>query len=172
MKLLYLVICVIIVISFCSCARETAPQDNDTNNEIGISEKGLNFDSQLKEPPNIYFIYDEKEYLTVRGTSSWFIENADGTGTGFESDSVGPTDLVKYQKEKLVVNQPYNVKIQFDSIPDKYDIRIWNDFDDTEKVVVENNIITVPKNRESVIYEIHAFWSQGNAYYAIEVVVE
>lgn len=172
MKILYLLICSIIVISFCSCGREIIQQDNDINNETGVSEKELKFDSQLTEPPNIYFVYDEKEYLTVRGTSSWFIDNEDGTRTGFESDSPGPGDLVKDQEEKLVVNEPYNVNIQFDSIPDKYDIYIWNGYGDIEKVVVENNRITVPNDRVSAIYEIHAFWSQGNAYYAIEVVVE
>ncbi|TCK92912.1 hypothetical protein EDC19_2068 [Natranaerovirga hydrolytica] len=124
--------------------------------------------SQLKKPPNVYFVYNEKEHVTIRGTSSWSY----GT-TAIESDSPSSLDLVSYQEESLIVNQSDEIKIKFDVAPNNYRVYKWNDdLKEKEEETIDNNRITISSDQESAIYEVHAFWNQGNAYYAIEVSIE
>lgn len=46
---------------------------------------------------------------------------------------------------------------------------IWYDYDDTEKVVQDGNIITKPDSHDKIIYSVHAYFDLGNAYYAFKV---
>lgn len=142
---------------------------NATQKEIKVAS------NQLEKPPSIHFLYNDEKYQLMLGTYSWVIENEDGTTTGVEADCAAPPELVKHQEFKIIAKNHTPVKVVFDNEPERYEIGIWENNQLYETVTVDEDhsfLLSADKEKDSIVYELVAYWSQGSASYAITVDVE
>lgn len=123
--------------------------------------------AELKSPPTLKVLYQDKSIDAVLGTYSWTINNNDGTATGIESDSAGPTELVK-DATVLTVSPKSAITLNFSDKPKDIMVNIWQENKSIEQLVTDSKVIT-PELKGSVIYEAIATWEQGTAHYAFLV---
>ena len=175
-KSFYLVILSILLITMTGCGpmegAESRGMSPGTSQQKTPTEKTGVREPQLGEPPQGYILYNDNQYKIARGTYSWTIDNYNGTMTSIEADSDGPMGLVEYMDEMPIVKAFENLEISFEVPPDSYSTIIWYSFDQRELVPVKDNLIVIPEGMSEIIYEVHATWHQGNAYYAFKVIVE
>jgi hypothetical protein len=129
--------------------------------------------SPLIKPPELTVSYNSKSIRAIQGTCSWYVENGDGTLSGFEADSVSPPELVNSQTDFLNVPSKASIILEFKNEPKAYEVYIWEGNDQTTKLKLQKNeVIVVPKKKGLVVYEVYAKWKEGNAHYAFSVIVE
>ena len=111
--------------------------------------------------------------LVNYGAASW-----NNGINSFQSDSLHPLDSVGIILQIKKTESLKELKISFSSMPTSYTVRRWEDSyiknsDAYEKyyeiVGITDNAITLPVDNKGYIYEVHAIWSQGNAYYAFYI---
>jgi len=166
MKKTFIIISIILIINmiFAGCS-----------NSYNISE-------ELKEAPEMkleYTIDEKTTKVTVNhGTSSWKYSNGDGMFTNIESDSAHPLDSVKFIPLIEKTNELKELIISFSLTQDSYTVRRWTDNyignEDAyenyyENLELKGNTIVLPDDEQGYIYEVHATWPQGDAYYAFYV---
>ena len=153
------------------------------------------------EPPALTVISGGKRVDALRGTYSWEYQNADGTFTGIESDSLHPLDSREHMPELLISEveetgeTPFYAILEFESEPDEVSVCFWNEECWTD-VSAESKQIEARKTKgtsgtgnESVIhfnielqqeggiYEVTAKWSSseeygGTAYYSFYTAID
>lgn len=144
--------------------------------------KMSNGTEQVKDVPEMkleYTVDGEPYQMSIlSGTSSWSIDNRDGTITREETDSPNPLDAAGHLPEIVKIVDLEALKINFSLTPDSYTVRRWKDsyignaqaYEDYYEVVeILDNTITLANDGQGYVYEVHATWSQGNAYYAFHI---
>ena len=122
-----------------------------------------------------------------RGTTSWTYENGDGTGAGFESDSIHPLEAKEFMLPLSInptatsSNDPLVAYLRWDIMPDKVTVHCWSEecwgqFDaKSEDVPVEvlkidfadgsyDTNFCIELKDENYIYEIIAEWNSAQNY--------
>jgi hypothetical protein len=126
-----------------------------------------------------YITRGDKYNLTaLLGTYSWRYENEDGTMAGIEADSLHPLDAVKDLPAIIKSDDMSEIELIFSMPPDLFTVRRWLDkySGDAqaygqyyEMMEVSNKAVALSNDGNGYVYEIHATWQQGNAYYAFYV---
>jgi len=146
----------------------------------------------LSEPPALRVSCAMESIEALRGTSSWWYENEDGTCTGIEADSMHPLQAKEYMSS-LSLQPTYLSHIDslaaylsFNVLPDSLVVRCWSEEywgrddagNDCELLAVEEAEIGPEKTGfllklkdGSYIYEVTASWENaerygGTAYYS------
>lgn len=141
---------------------------------LGCSSTGIktssNTKSELKNTPTLKVSYQGKNIEAKRGTSSWAVENSDGTKTITNAGSSSPTELVKGSTPITVVPKA-TLTLDFSDKPNNTIVNIWRGNDSIEQEITDSKV-TAPETAGVVIYEVIATWSQGTVTYAFSVKVE
>lgn len=134
------------------------------NNNANVPSMNLEYKSEGKS-----------EKVSVKpGTSSW-----KNIFRGSQADGSHPLDSVGYMPEIKKTDDLKELKISFSSRPTSYTVRFWTDNYIGKEEAYENyfetikttdDMITLPNDEKGYIYEIHATWAQGNAYYAFYII--
>lgn len=137
----------------------------------------------LTEPPTLTISTSDSSMEALRGTTSWFYDNGDGTRTGIESDSMHPLDSnsKKYMPTLLITptssssKNPLEAVLKFDVTPDEVSVHCWSDEHwgntsaKSEEILVNDFAIELKDG--GYIYEVIAHWNSsekygGTAYYS------
>ena len=135
------------------------------------------------EPPTLTVNTLDSSIEALRGTTSWFYDNGDGTQTGIESDSMHPLDSnsKEYMPTLLITLTPNSSKnpleavLQFNVTPDEVSVHCWSDEHwgntsaQSEDILINDSTIELKDGR--YIYEVIAHWNNsekygGTAYYS------
>lgn len=131
--------------------------------KIGVA----NEKTELKEPPIIKVIYEDKNIEAIRGTFSWTIDNNDGTQTTTNGDSAAPNELVK-NSTPLIMPPKSTLTLDFSDKPETMIVNIWQGNKPIKQTITDNKLL-MPELKGSVVYGIVATWKQGTASYAFLV---
>ncbi|WP_432361305.1 hypothetical protein [Sporosarcina sp. UB5] len=134
-------------------------------------QNGENGETTFKQPPDLIVISNGNEVDAVLGTYSWTYDNGDGSFTGIEADSFGPTEIVKHQSNPIKTKLGSEVVLDFGRIPNEIRVRIWDNNEVLREVEVEDNTFTTDE-QGTIVYEVYATWEQGSAHYSVELNVE
>ncbi|MGP4073560.1 hypothetical protein ACTWQB_13505 [Piscibacillus sp. B03] len=149
----YLVMsCIILVLSGCG-VNDSQASDNQ--------EPKVNPETNL-EPPQLTVKLGGESLKAKRGVYSW----SEG-GAGIEASSEDPINILK-SSDPHPVNQETVIKLDFESEPDDYEVKIWHDPGLIERVLD----FDLSLQQGEVVYEVLAHWPQGKASYAFKVLVE
>lgn len=137
----------------------------------------IGYNIQPKDVPQLQLQYiegGEKHKATaLLGTRSWRRWNS-----AYSADSLHPLDSVGFMPVITKTEELKVITLSFASAPDEYSARYWTEDNigkieeyETKDTAVEinNNTITLPESELGLIYEIHAIWSQGDAYYSFYI---
>lgn len=134
-----------------------------------ISDSPLPLDDR-KDLPTLKVV-SENEIITAEvGTSSWTINNKDGSKTTMESDTAGPVELVK-ESDSLKVSSGYTLELDFSVAPKDITVNIWEENKQLEQDSTDMKIV-VPNSEGLIIYEVIANWEEGTIHYAFSVNIE
>lgn len=120
-----------------------------------------------------YAIENKTEIVTVKhSTASW--NNIIG---GIQSDGLHPLDSVGLMPEIEKTDDLKELIIKFSFMPTSYTVRRWKDsyiknekaYDYYELLEISDDKIVLPNDGMGYIYEVHAIWPQGDAYYAFYI---
>lgn len=131
--------------------------------KIGVA----NEKTELKNPPTLKVIYQDKSIEARRGTYTWTVDNNDGTNTTTNGDSPAPNELVK-NSTPLIVPPKSNLTLDFTDKPENTIVNIWQDNKPIKQTITDNKLL-MPGLKDSVVYEVIATWKQGTASYAFLV---
>lgn len=137
----------------------------------------ISFNSQPKDVPQLKLKYiegGEKHTTTaLLGTRSWRRWTS-----AYSADSLHPLDSVGYMPEIRKTEELKEITLSFAFAPDEYSVRYWTEdnigeieTNETNDITVEmiDNTIILPEGELGLIYEIHAIWTQGDAYYSFYI---
>jgi hypothetical protein len=154
LKPLLLLLLIIFLLLGCSSTQEQVTEKNSINKSL---------------PPKITLIVDGKNVTSIRGGYSWSID-----GKTEIADSPTPPELVK-ELEAVVVSSESKLRIGFDNKPSSIDLTIWGNDVKTGKPLnqdLQDNVVSLPLNKGTYIYNIKATWKEGYANYAFKVEVQ
>lgn len=135
--------------------------------EEAILDKNERSSSEL---PTLKVFYGNDFIEAEIGTSSWTINNSDGTKTSIESDTAGPTELVT-GVSTFKASPESTIKLEFSNKPDEVIVNIWEENEQQEQDSTNMEIV-LPDLEGVLIYEVIATWEQGTVAYAFSVEVE
>lgn len=155
-----------------------------TSDDVETAETELSNNIEPSaDVPVIYIEYtldgEELQMQIAATTSSWKIEQEDGTGVNANSDGSNPLDSTANLEEIEKTDELTALKISFSLIQESYTVRCWPDnyigqpeaYEDYyEQVDVSEDTIVLPNDGQGYVYEVYAIWSQGEAYYSFYVV--
>ena len=124
-------------------------------------------------PPYLAVICDEPAVYAWRGTSSWMTVDADGMGSGIESDSPHPLQC-KDSLPILEITKKSTISLRFEAAPSKITVKRYKssttDYDDFDEIEV--NGASFEAKSGDYVYEIIASWNgtdyNGTVYYAFK----
>ena len=124
-------------------------------------------------PPHLAVICDETAVYAWRGTSSWMTVDADGMGSGIESDSPHPLQC-KDSLPILEITKKSTISLRFEAAPSKITVKRYKssttDYDDFDKIEVNGTSFEAKSG--DYVYEIIASWNgtdyNGTVYYAFK----
>ena len=135
------------------------------------------YNVQPKDVPRLQLQYiqgGENHTITAQlGTRSWKRWNS-----AYSADSLHPMDSIGYMPEISKTKDLNKIILLFEAAPTKYSVRYWTDNNigniaayesDYTSVEVTNNTVHIPEAELGLIYEVHAFWPQGDAYYSFYI---
>lgn len=121
----------------------------------------------LTEPPALTVRCGETAGEALRGTTSWYYDNGDGTQSGFEADSLHPMDEAARDLTPRLIppdgSEAPAASLEWDTPPDTVTVRRWSDtlWGDTgapaEEVAVEDGTIALSEG--GWVCEVTALWS-------------
>lgn len=164
----------------------------DIAKDVAYEEKESSFGVAgsivYEQPPVLEVIYYENGQETAAEikarTYEWTIVSTDGTACTVSSDGISPFDDDNLTEISVVENE---ILLSFAYEPASYQVEYWsvngeeNDVENSEENSEENGVeeitsaadkdnkIKLSHKEENCIYEVHAFWKQGNAYYYFRV---
>lgn len=113
---------------------------------------------KLEHPPKLTVSSAGNMIEAVIGTTSWY---------SYEADSERPSELIDHQIGKLSAEPNDELILLFDQEPIEYDISLY---DLNTPIIIEGNKILIsPHHTGLLIFEVHAKWLEGNAWYAFAV---
>ena len=115
-----------------------------------------------KDLPTLKVVFENEIIKAEVGTSSWTINNKDGTKTTTESDTAGPVELVK-ESDSLEVSPGYTLELDFSVAPKDITVNIWEENKQLEQDATDMKIV-VPDSEGLIIYEVLANWEIGRAH--------
>ncbi|WP_155594030.1 hypothetical protein [Lysinibacillus cavernae] len=130
---------------------------------------GVYFVFNLK-PPKPTITIENNTVEVAQGSYCW-----GGLINGQCIDKISPPDIIKHQHLKPVVVSPRaELKIEFNREPQENTIGayIWFSNDEMKKVLLNNNIFLVPKEKGVYIYSVSAHWKKGSSSYAFVIEVK
>ena len=124
-------------------------------------------------PPYLSVIGDNNAVYAWRGTSSWMTVDADGMGSGIESDSPHPLQC-KDSLPILEIAKKSTITLRFEAAPSKITVKRYKssttDYDDFDEIEV--NGASFEAKSGDYVYEIIASWNgtdyNGTVYYAFK----
>ena len=124
-------------------------------------------------PPYLAVICDETAVYAWRGTSSWMTVDADGMGSGIESDSPHPLQC-KDSLPILEITKKSTISLRFEAAPSKITVKRYKssttDYDDFNEIEVNGTSFEAKSG--DYVYEIIASWNgtdyNGTVYYAFK----
>ncbi|HBJ01589.1 hypothetical protein [Lysinibacillus sp. UBA5990] len=90
-------------------------------------------------------------------------------------DKISPPDIIKNQKLKPVVVLPRaELKIEFNRKPleNTLSASIWFNKNEMENVLLNNNVLFMPKEKGVYIYSVSAQWEKGSSSYNFVIEVK
>lgn len=160
MKKSYLILLLFIaMISLVACTNGQSDEPILDKNERSSSEL-----------PTLKVFYENDFIEAEIGTSSWIINNSDGTKTSIESDTAGPAELVT-GVSTLKVSPQSTIKLDFSDKPEEVIVNIWKENNQLKQALTDMEF-KVPEIKSLVIYEVIGTWEQGNVHYAFAVDIE
>ena len=183
-------------LSGCITANNTVPQTNNsavpqtnnlppeaTDNSPGASSPNTKLP---KRAPQLEIILmedgiAEHRIQAAQLTTSWYFDNGDGTGTGYNADSPHPLQLAGYDEYTLQISDidgeiilsfsdnypPQSVSVQrWDAVYAVGGQDIQAALDKGEHVQADGNKFHIIDDGNDYIYEINAKWEQGISYYS------
>lgn len=156
---------------------------NGSDPNPGIFEE----ETALQEPPILTVFCRETSVEALRGTTSWWYENGDGTQTGVNWDGMHPLQAVGYVPALYLLPSsysridPYAACLRFKAAPDVVTVRCWSgdswgQMDDPgEDIPVEameadpedgqpGEEFAIQLKEGSHIYEVTAQWNRSEQY--------
>lgn len=137
----------------------------------------ISFSIQPKDVPQLQLQYieggEDHSITALLGTRSWKKWNS-----AYSADNLHPLDSVGYMPEINKTESLNEIILDFEAAPDKYSVRYWTDDNvgnieayesEYTSVEVKGDTITIPESEHGLIYEIHAVWSQGDAFYSFYI---
>lgn len=140
----------------------------------------------IYESPFLTVVYGDKTVEAWRGTTSWNYQNEDGTGVGFESDSMHPLQAKEYMTPIDLI--PSNISstdsleafLQWDTTPDKISVSCWSEefwnqpTAASEEIpvnmsIIDSNfetkpVISIELKGRNYIYEVVSEWNGSEKY--------
>ena len=124
-------------------------------------------------PPYLSVIGDNNAVYAWRGTSSWMTVDADGMGSGIESDSPHPLQC-KDSLPILEIVKKSTITLRFEAAPSKITVKRYKssttDYDDFDEIEVNDTSFEAKSG--DYVYEIIASWNgtdySGTVYYAFK----
>lgn len=94
--------------------------------------------------------------------------------TGTECvDKISPPEILDNNKiVPFSVSPQSKIKINFKKQPEKVEVEKWMNNDESEKVIVEDNSISVPNEKGKYIYIISGRWDKGSSSYIFSIKVK
>lgn len=124
----------------------------------------ISYISYTSRLPDLKVFYNKTNVDVLKCPVGW-----DSFIRSFRADYPMPLELSKYINDtKVKPESPLYMK--FNRKPDKIEINIWKN--KSEKYEVKDNIIIVPKEKGTYIFEIWGYWKQGEILYILKVEVE
>lgn len=136
---------------------------------VAVLVGGLYFASN-SEPPKPVITIENKTVKVAQGSYCW---------NGFINaqcvDKISPPDLIKHHEIKTVVVSPgAELKIKFNRKPleNTLNASIWFSNNEVENAPLNENVLTVPKEKGVYIYSISAYWEKGSSSYVFIIEVK
>lgn len=149
------------------CRGEVDSSNSEVTEETEGSVPALSSEGLYLEPPAVSVQAGEEVIRPVLGTYSWSVKHDDGTVVAIEVDAAAPPELTS-RMEPAEVEAGSSFELFFEEEPDHYHVRIW---EGTEATDEEREAFEW--TREGVaVYEILAYWEQGEASYAFSVKIK
>ncbi len=127
--------------------------------------------AEVKSPPSLKVLYQDKSIEAARGTFSWSIKNKNGKIIStINADTAGPAELVK-GSAPLTAAPKSVLNLNFSDKPVNITVNIWQGTEIIKQTVIDNKV-TIPESKASVIYEVVADWNDGTVCYAFLVNVD
>lgn len=121
------------------------------------------------KPPSPTITVGDKEVAVAQGSYCW-----NGFLNSICADTISPLEMMKHQELKPVVVSPKSqLKIKFKNKPKENTLRVnrWLSNEEIENVPLNDNILTIPKEKGVYIYDISARWEKGDSSYAFAIEV-
>jgi hypothetical protein len=122
------------------------------------------------KPPTPTIRVDEKKLEVARGSYCW-----DGLFNSTCADTISPPMLVEHHKIKpLIVSPESKLIIEFNKEPIENTMGVtrWLSTDKVEAAPLNDQVLTVPKEKGVYIYDVHARWDKGSSSYAFVIEVQ
>lgn len=138
---------------------------------LAVLITGIHFNYGLfsSEPPSPIITVGNKMIASAQGSYCWR-----GLFNGKCVDMVSPPEIIRYADLKPTgVTSEAQLKIQFRYRPKENTLGAnkWINEQDTEVVQLNDNVLTVPKEKGVYVYEIFARWEKGSSSYVFVIEV-
>jgi len=119
-------------------------------------------------PPKPIVLSGNNKITIVQGSYCW------KKITGTECvDKISPPEILDNNKiVPFSVSPQSKIKINFKKQPEKVEVEKWMNNDESEKVIVEDNSISVPNEKGKYIYIISGRWDKGSSSYIFSIKVK
>ena len=119
-------------------------------------------------PPKPIVTVEGTKITLVQGSYCW--KRIAGTGC---VDKISPPEILDNNKiVPFSVSPQSKIKINFKKQPEKVEVEKWMNNDESEKVIVEDNSISVPNEKGKYIYIISGRWDKGSSSYIFSIKVK
>lgn len=121
-------------------------------------------------PPELMITVEGKKVGWAQGSYCW-----EGLLNSICADMPSPPELIKNQAVKPVVVSPYSqLKIDFKEEPteDTMIVSRWISNEVSKNVLLNDNVILVPKEKGVYVYGVSAGWEKGSSGYAFTIEVQ
>ncbi|WP_197205641.1 hypothetical protein [Cytobacillus firmus] len=128
----------------------------------------LSAKNEYTPKPPILTVNSEKISIpTTQGSYCW-----NGLLKDICVDMVSPPELIN--SKPIIVPENTSLKLNFSKKPKKNSItvNIWDNNISSKKVDFKNNILKVPKEKGTYIYDVNAEWQKGNSSYVFVIQIK
>ncbi|WP_447403063.1 hypothetical protein ACE1MS_22805 (plasmid) [Lysinibacillus sp. fkY74-1] len=119
-------------------------------------------------PPKPIVLSANNKITIVQGSYCW--KKIIGTEC---VDKISPPEILDNNKiVPFSVSPQSKIKINFKKQPEKVEVEKWMNNGESEKVIVEDNSISVPNEKGKYLYIISGRWDKGSSSYIFSVKVK
>ena len=119
-------------------------------------------------PPKPIVLSGDNKITIEQGSYCW--EKITGTEC---VDKISPPEILDNNKiVPFSVSPQSKIKINFKKQPEKVEVEKWVSHGESEKISVEDNVISVPSKKGTYIYIISGRWDKGSSSYIFSIKVK